>query len=69
MAVKIWGMQEKGSMTEGKCRSSFALELSIRAGPTHCLALCSLGLEALMFRFKLKCMGESSHCRRCKSIA
>jgi hypothetical protein len=47
MAVKIWGMQEKGSMTEGKCRSSFALELSIRAGPTHCLALCSLGLEAL----------------------
>lgn len=38
MAMKFWGMQKRGELR--KCSSSFALELSIRAGPTHCLALC-----------------------------
>lgn len=37
---------EKGRVEEGKCSSSFALELSIRAGPTR-LCVGSLGLHTL----------------------
>lgn len=42
------GNAGKGRVIEGKCRSSFALELSLSAGPIHCLALCwQPGLETL----------------------
>ena len=51
-----WGLAEYVRVTEGLRRSSFALALSLGAGPTHCLAPCwQPGARGLAYRSGWTC--------------